>query len=267
MPISRGVWAFPLADSAHPTSWTPYQAESLEHMLKLRNDLKKAEKRGNLSLGHFRKLQEAIANARDSLPPIEPPVNNSNDDDSLVKRFQHLSWSWRGPLQGMMEDPQRRQELEDMFPSLKDEKLRQLLVEAQRDCEVCSLDRMKTRGCPTGGHLSSLKGTTQKEYWVTSATGWCYYRSQHFHNTGAEAVSYHILWRLNIISRAMWLFDRALCRRICNSWRQRYRRPHLCRMTCKQKNVKPKISKTLLYHQLYYTTFWPSAWVHLARYR
>lgn len=130
-------------------------------MLKLRNDLKKAEKEGVLSLGHFRKLQEAIANARDSLPPIEPPVDN-NDDGLLVKRFQHLSWSWRGRLQDMMEDSQRRQELEDMFPSLKDEELRQLLVEAQGDREVCSLDSMDTRGCPIGSRLSSLRGTTPK---------------------------------------------------------------------------------------------------------
>lgn len=123
-------------------------------MHKLCNNLKEAEESGDLSIEHFREYQKAHEDGLKNLPPIETPVDN-NEDLLLVKKFEDLSRSWRGPLEEMMEDPQRRQRLKDMFPSLEDRELRQLLSEAQQDRQVCDLG-----GMGTGASLQEL--TTSK---------------------------------------------------------------------------------------------------------
>lgn len=98
-----------------------------------------AEKSDVLSIDHFKEFQVAHEEALKNLPPIETPAENDDADLLLVKKFKALSRSWSRPLEDMMEDPQRRQRLKDMFPLLEDGELRQLLAEAQQDRQVCHL--------------------------------------------------------------------------------------------------------------------------------
>lgn len=123
---------------------TQRRDESLKHMNKMRNELTEAVKKGTLSVAHFDNVQKAVVAVNKNLP-IGIGSDYDEDDeneDFLVKKFQDLSRSWGRPLEDMMEDSQRRQELKDIFPSLEDGELRQLLVEAQLDREVCLLDFM-----------------------------------------------------------------------------------------------------------------------------
>lgn len=107
------------------------------------SELAEAVKGRKLSATHFDEVQRAIVAVNEKLLAVEPLVGSNDDEDELlVQRFHNLSRSWSGPLGEMMEDDQRRKELRDIFPSLEDAKLRQLLVEAQVDQEVCHLDRM-----------------------------------------------------------------------------------------------------------------------------
>lgn len=114
---------------------TPRKETLLERMHKTRNQLTDAVKTGTLSVAHSDEVHKAVI-AVNKILPTDIGSDDGEDEDILANKFQHLSRSWGGPLEGMMEDSRRRQELKDIFPSLEDGQVTQLLVEAQLDREV-----------------------------------------------------------------------------------------------------------------------------------